>query len=303
VVLEAAAMQEAALKTAYICIGEGQKRWMVSPNLHALLKAKNHLGPELTWRIADILSWGLVPELQPAGESRMPSGWSWDPQNDWGLDEDDQPVDPGFAREVSAPAWVPRRGRFDSGPYVHVQFDGGAAKGGIATAGYLIVDSTGAEVVRRGVPLGRGLTNNDAESSAVRMALEDLDARQRVGVPHLDAPIRVLGDSQMIIRLLLGIFKKARKPSLYLCVEGVRALAKQRKWRIAFRYVPRQLNSVADDMCRRAEAAGAVVEYLDGALPPDAPRVDLEELYQVVDGLAAGTRGVCFVGSMRPMEP
>ena len=68
----------------------------------------------------------------------------------------------------------------------------------------------------------------------------------------------------MIIRLLLGIFKKARKPSLYLCVEGVRALAKQRKWRIAFRYVPRQLNSVADDMCRRAEASLARVELAAG---------------------------------------
>ena len=57
------------------------------------------------------------------------------------------------------------------------------------------------------------------------MALEDLAARQQAGEPHLDAPIRVLGDSQMVVRLLLGIYRKARKPSLYLCVEGVKTLA------------------------------------------------------------------------------
>lgn len=86
-------------------------------------------------------------------------------------------MDPDFLQEVSAPARVPRRGTFSRGPYVHVQFDGGAARNGIATAGYVIADSRGQEVVRRGVPLGRGLTNNDAESTAVRMALEDLAAR------------------------------------------------------------------------------------------------------------------------------
>ena len=87
--------------------------------------------------------------------------------------------------------------------------------------------------------MGPGKTNNDAESTAAKLALRELADLQDAGTLDLDVPIRVLGDSQMIIRLLLGIFKKARKPSLYLCVEGVRALARQRKWRIAFRYVPR----------------------------------------------------------------
>ena len=53
----------------------------------------------------------------------------------------------------------------------------------------------------------------------------------------------MLGDSQMVVRLLVGIYRKARKPSLYLCVEGVKTLARQMKWRIAFRYIPRQLNA------------------------------------------------------------
>jgi hypothetical protein len=150
----------------------------------------------------------------------------------------------------------------------------------------VIADSRGQEVVRRGVPLGRGLTNNDAESTAVRMALEDLEERQQAGEPYLDAPIRVLGDSQMMVRLLLGVYRKARKPSLYLTVEGVRTLARRIGWQVAFRYIPRQLNAIPDDMCRRAEAAGATVEYVDGITPADAPELDLGSLYRVVDGLA-----------------
>jgi hypothetical protein len=100
----------------------------------------------------------------------------------------------------------------------------------------------------------------------------------------------------MIVRLLLGIYRKARKPSLYLCVEGVKTLARRMKWRIAFRYIPRQLNSVPDDMCRRAEAAGVLVEYVGGEVPSDAPEVDLAALYRVVDGLAAGARHISYVG-------
>jgi hypothetical protein len=99
----------------------------------------------------------------------------------------------------------------------------------------------------------------------------------------------------MIIRLLLGIYKKARKPSIYLCIEGVKALARRRRWTIAFRYVPRQLNAVPDDMCRRAEAAGEEVRYDLGDVPAGAPALDLPELYRVVDGLAEGARHVCAV--------
>ncbi|HLP30904.1 MAG TPA: PHD finger domain-containing protein [Geothrix sp.] len=101
----------------------------------------------------------------------------------------------------------------------------------------------------------------------------------------------------MMVRLLLGIYRKARKPSLYLTVEGVRTLARRLRWQIAFRYIPRQLNAIPDDMCRRAEASEAIVEYVDGAIPADAPQLDLDSFYRVVDGLAQGARQVAYTGS------
>lgn len=150
---------------------------------------------------------------------------------------------------------------------MHVAFDGGASKSGTATAGFLIVNTLKKDAVRKGLVLGPGLTNNEAESTACLEALRELAALQHKGHPNLSAPIRVLGDSQLVIRMLLGVYKKIRKPSLYVCVEGIKGLVREKRWNVAFRAVPRQMNAQADDMCRRAEAAGSTVEYRDGCIP------------------------------------
>ena len=111
-------------------------------------------------------------------------------------------------------------------------------------------------MVRRGLVLDRGLTNNEAESTACLEALRELARLQDRGRECLDAPIRVLGDSQLIIRMLLGVYKKVRKPSLYINVEGIKGLVRSRRWKVAFCAVPRQMNAQADDMCRLAKATG-----------------------------------------------
>ena len=87
----------------------------------------------------------------------------------------------------------------------------------------------------------------------------------------MSAPIWLLGDSQLIIRMLLGVYKKVRKPSLYINIEGIRGIVRERWWKVAFRAVPRQLNALADNMCRGAEAMGRLVEFRMGSLPGDAP--------------------------------
>ena len=62
----------------------------------------------------------------------------------------------------------------------------------------MIVDSGGKEVVRAGKFFGGGMTNNEAESLALKEAMDCLlEARQqeaRWGWA-LDAPVRVFGDS------------------------------------------------------------------------------------------------------------
>ena len=84
---------------------------------------------------------------------------------------------------------------FAKGDFVHVAFDGGSMHRGIATAGFVIADMQWKEVVCIGIPLGLGLTNNEAESTACLEALRELARLQDLKTPNLAAPIRVLGDS------------------------------------------------------------------------------------------------------------
>ena len=65
---------------------------------------------------------------------------------------------------------MPRWGRFCRGRFIHIAFDGGA-ECGVGCAGYIIADASGRELVRRGVFLGDGVTNNEAESTALLLAL------------------------------------------------------------------------------------------------------------------------------------
>ena len=145
---------------------------------------------------------------------------SWGAANTFVEEEDADEL--AELREVLAtPAKLPRRATFVSGPFVHVSFDGGAPKGGVPSAGFVIADTAGGEVIRRGRPLCVGSTNNEAESAACLDALHALAKLQDGGRPLLAAPVRVLGDSQLVIRMLLGVYKKVRKPSLYLAVVAI----------------------------------------------------------------------------------
>jgi ribonuclease HI len=68
-----------------------------------------------------------------------------------------------------------------------------------------------------------------------------------------DLPVRIWGDSQLIIRHLLGIYKKPSKIRVYDAIQKVKAL--KRKWKhTSYRHLARDLNKVADDMARRALA-------------------------------------------------
>jgi riboflavin biosynthesis pyrimidine reductase len=77
-----------------------------------------------------------------------------------------------------------------------------------------------------------------------------------------DRPVRVLGDSQLIMRFMLRIYRQPRKPFLYQKVEEVRQLVKRLGLKVAYRHVPRRLNSVPDAMCRLALAAAENVRYI-----------------------------------------
>ena len=76
----------------------------------------------------------------------------------------------------------------------------------MGTAGFVIALSSGKELVRKGVYLGKGHTVNDSEVLALRCAVEELHKLEKKGVlPQL--PIRILGDSQLIMRFMLRIYR------------------------------------------------------------------------------------------------
>ena len=71
---------------------------------------------------------------------------------------------------------------------------------------FVILDADGKEVIRAGRYYGPGQTNNEVESFAIRDALQCLSklVQER---PSLRHPVRVFGDSQLMIRFLTRVFK------------------------------------------------------------------------------------------------
>ncbi len=74
-----------------------------------------------------------------------------------------------------------------------------------------------------------------------------------------------------MIKHLLGVFKKPGKVRIYEAVQAARDW--RRQWgKVSYRHTKRELNTVPDDMARRALEAEATVVYYDGKVPEDAPK-------------------------------
>ncbi|MCG8385512.1 MAG: hypothetical protein MJA30_08235 [Cytophagales bacterium] len=69
---------------------------------------------------------------------------------DWWEDDDVLEEAAHAAQQtLTTPAQLPPCARFKDGPVLHVQFDGGSI-GGVGTGGFVIIDSSGKEIVRVG---------------------------------------------------------------------------------------------------------------------------------------------------------
>ena len=103
-------------------------------------------------------------------------------------------------RALRKPLSILAKSRFVGGSFIHAQFDGGSEEGH-GTGGFVILDGGGHEVLRMGAYYGASRTNNEAEMFAARdlMAVLVKLSNQR---PDLRIPIRIFGDSQLIIRFL-----------------------------------------------------------------------------------------------------
>lgn len=133
-----------------------------------------------------------------------------------------------------------------------VQIDGAIGAAGIATGLGVVV--RGADGTVRSVHKRRlgPMTNNEAEYSALILALET--------VTPLDPPaVRIVSDSEIVVYQMQGRFS-VNSPALKALHRQACALAR-RIPNIHFTHVPRELNALADALAREA-------------LWPDAPWAD-----------------------------
>ena len=173
----------------------------VSPELRALLKIANKAHPEIHAYLIDLRRY--KPKFVIDDPRRAPEELKMEAC----FDELDDPLEDMKTAEAALrkPIHLPVRARFAKGPHIHIQFDGGS-QDGHGTGGFVILDHNHQEVVRVGRYYGPGRTNNEAEAFALRDALQcfcRLHHRMNTGFP-----VRVFGDSQLIIRFATRVYKK-----------------------------------------------------------------------------------------------
>jgi ribonuclease HI len=132
----------------------------------------------------------------------------------------------------------------------------GAARGnpGPAGAGAILRDAATRETLAEiAEPLGRA-TNNVAEWTAVRLALEEA---RRIGATHVD--IRM--DSQLVARQIAGIYRVKHADLQPIHAAVMRLLSEFDGYTVA--HVPRELNTDADRLSNVAIDGGGA----DGRRP------------------------------------
>ena len=122
-------------------------------------------------------------------------------------------------RALRKPLSIPVKSRFLPEKFVHAQLDGGS-EDGLGTGGFVIIDRDGKEIVRMGTYYGSGQTNNEAEMFAARDYIAIL-AKLSKKMPQLLLPIRVFGDSQLIIRFLTRQCKNPTKHMMYWALHEI----------------------------------------------------------------------------------
>jgi ribonuclease HI len=143
------------------------------------------------------------------------------------------------------------RGRAVLPMEVHVHFDGACQPprgGGVATFGYTI-EGPGMHHEDRGLavpPWTPRATNNVAEYTAATRALEWLRDQGYSG------PVRVMGDSQLVIRQVQGQYR-VKAPHLAQYHAQLLRLARHFE-QVDWVWIPREANARADELSKKALA-------------------------------------------------
>ena len=235
----------------------------ITPALKSLLKLSGRAHPSLQAMLVDLMQYRPKLLVQTDRVAPLTLGMEAPPVGPT------VPEDPEGYKELFTDMWeaatalhnplhLPPKARFQKGDAIHVQFDGGSQEGH-GTGGFVILNQHGTEIVRVGRYYGAGRTNNEAEAFAMRDAVQCL-AKLRRTRPELELPVRVFGDSQLMICFITRLYKRPTRHTIYWALEETRRADASLKQPVAYRHVTRDANSVADDMARRAlEAQGDIV--------------------------------------------
>lgn len=96
----------------------------------------------------------------------------------------------------------------------------------------------------------------------------------------LDHPIRVFGDSQLMIRFITRLYKRPTRHTIYWALEDTRRAEQFIGRPVAYRHVTRDANLVADDMARRSLEEKCDILFWNGNVPPDAPTNQITQVYE-----------------------
>lgn len=92
----------------------------------------------------------------------------------------------------------------------------------MGTAGFVIIGQDGKEIERVAVRLQEGMTNNEAEATSLHLALKRIAELEDSKHPQFSNAIRVFGDSQLVIKWHLGVFRRISKASIYQEIMGAK---------------------------------------------------------------------------------
>lgn len=149
----------------------------------------------------------------------------------------------------------------------------GASRGnpGPAAAGFILTDSTGAQLQAKALVLGK-TTNNVAEYTSLIKALE---AAEQIGAEKL----RVFSDSELLVKQISGEYRVRSEQIRPLFQQAVDMLGRFKDWKV--QHITREKNQEADGLVNQALNLGRDVQ---GEREPAAPNEKTIRLGVLISG-------------------
>lgn len=131
-----------------------------------------------------------------------------------------------------------------------IHTDGGSLNNPGQAAAAFVMYLNGDEIYKEGKVMGVA-TNNDAEYTALINALTKVKEMRNLGTLKDVVKISVFADSNLVVSQVNGLWKIKHAPIQNYVLE-VKSLENEINLPISYTYVPREQNTVADGLVKKA---------------------------------------------------